>query len=338
MFKRVFKELEIQNLRLHSDNDESLGRFRSNNPERQASPLIALDLVNTSSPSQSFNKPKNLDFLEIMKNYNEKFIVLSQGGRPLLIDLNQNDMYSLFNEKICRKIDGRSSCRSDCSCPRSVDLAMQLYEKGGVHNFHQLGNYLIGAVVEQQTDPMSRIAVEFDGNMRNILSIYCKCRLFLCPHAYALIYFRAKVNNFYAIRLPNEIYHKDVSQLNLTKFYGFLLEEARSLPMFKDFHTSNFNQEQSYKQNFLQAPFIYAYCHKILLPPAPAILLEQTRARKWINDLYMKRQHHSMTSLAPVASAGDLFHMNEHENRHMSHKVQTSLCFNSSKSHGSKRY
>lgn len=167
MFKRVFKELEIQNLRLHTDTDDSLERLRSNNLDRQsAMPLVAMDLVNTSSTKNSSSHsstPTNFDFLEIMKSYDEKFVVLSQGARPLLLDINQNDTYALFNEKVCRKIDGRSSCRSECSCPRSVDLAMQLYEKGGVHNFHQLGNYLIGAVVEQQTDPMSRVAVEFDG-------------------------------------------------------------------------------------------------------------------------------------------------------------------------------
>ncbi len=100
------------------------------------------------------------------------------------------------------------------------------------------------------------------------------------------------------------MFHKQIQQTELVKFYGFFVEESRSLPIIKDYHATSWNYDQCIKQNHLQTPFLYAFCHKNLLPLDYAILEEQTRARKWISDLYMKRNSQSLSGMTPLPNAG----------------------------------
>lgn len=110
------------------------------------------------------------------------------------------------------------------------------------------------------------------------------------------------------------MFNKNIPQTELIKFYGFYIEESRSLPMIKDYHSRCWNYEQSLKQKDLQTPLLYAFCHKNLLPIDFAIAEEQIRARKWISDLYMKRNSQSLISigLSPLPNAGGINHVKEH--------------------------
>ena len=56
----------------------------------------------------------------------------------------------------CTKDDGKTSCKPNCDCFRSLEIGMQIYDKGGVQSFNQFGNHLIGYLIEQQTDPKQK--------------------------------------------------------------------------------------------------------------------------------------------------------------------------------------
>lgn len=291
MITRVFKEFDYQTLILPLQQDDS---------------LTASGFTTT------------LTFHEIMKNYDEKFIAIEQGPKPFFLDIKLTDLIKIFSIPVCTRADGRSICSRECKCLNSMEIGMQLYEKGSIHCFHQMGQFLIGSIVEQQTDPLSKIAIEFDSQMRQIKSIHCPCRLSFCPHAFALIYFRMKVKAFYAIKLPTELFLHPIPQIELLKTYGFIMHEARQLPMIRDYHSRVMTSEQLTtqlltNQQQLQTPFIYIYCHKNILPLDSTIVEEQARARRWISDLFMKRnsqqqqQQQQQCNMAPIASAGDLF-------------------------------
>ncbi len=112
----------------------------------------------------------------------------------------------------------------------------------------------------------------------------------------------------------------------MIKFYGFLIEEAHSLPILRDYHSRCWNSDQSYNQTHIKSPYLYAFCNKILLPLDHLIVEEQTRARKWISDLYMKRNCQSLNSMAPLPNAGGKIHTCISANHIESLQI---LCFSS---------
>ena len=87
------------------------------------------------------------------------------------------------------------------------------------------------------------------------------------------------------------------------KFYAYLVEESRSLPIMCDYRGKQWTQDQlrSYSDTILGNSAIYAYCHKSLLPISNSIIEEQARARKWISDLHTKRSF-SYSSFQPLGA------------------------------------
>ena len=86
-------------------------------------------------------------------------------------------------------------------------------------------------------------------------------------------------------------------QTELVKFYSFFIDETRSLPIVKDYHSISLNYEQCLSQKHLRIPYLYAFCHKNMLPLDYAILEEENRARKWIGDLLRKNPTQSTSQL-----------------------------------------
>ena len=108
------------------------------------------------------NDACNSTFIKLIKAYSENFIIISQKEKAVYLNITLSDLVGFFSIPLCTKADGCTRCKYNCDCSRSLDVGMQIYERGGVHNFHQFGNFIIGYVVEQQTDPLTRIAIEFE--------------------------------------------------------------------------------------------------------------------------------------------------------------------------------
>ena len=95
------------------------------------------------------------------------------------------------------------------------------------------------------------------------------------------------------------------------KFFGYLVEEARSLPLMCDYQTQiTLKSMAHFKQYFKQyadvnSSMMYAYCHKSLLPMPFNIVEEQTRARKWISDLHTKKSQANGSSSASNIAGGN---------------------------------
>lgn len=193
MFLRYNKEFNFENLRLDSG---------ANRPSNFSSCSSLSSLSSVSSIESVTTKAQEVNFQTLINTYNENFLIISQKEKPSFINLTISDLIRLFSMPICTKDDSKTCCKQNCDCFRSLEIGMQIYDKGGVQSFNQFGNFIIGYLIEQQTDPMTRIAIEFDFQMKQIRKIHCTCRFFYCPHAFALIYFRLKVPAFYAIRLP----------------------------------------------------------------------------------------------------------------------------------------
>ena len=103
-----------------------------------------------------------MTFGKLIDLFNENFIIISQKDKASYLQLTLSDIINFFSVSICTKNDGRTKCRYNCDCLKSLDIGMQIYEKGGVQNFHQFGNFVIGCVIEQQTDPLTRVTIEFE--------------------------------------------------------------------------------------------------------------------------------------------------------------------------------
>ncbi len=126
--------------------------------------------------------------------------------------------------------------------------------------------------------------------MKKITRIFCPCKFMYCPHAFAVLYFRLKIQSFYAIRLPEQLFEAGgLDQAELVKFYAYLVEESRLLPLMCDYCPKELSMEQFKQYADVNSSMMYAYCHKSLLPMPFNIIEEQSRARKWISDLYSKR-------------------------------------------------
>ena len=128
----------------------------------------------------------------------------------------------------------------------------------------------------------------FQSSLNAIKRIYCPCNIHFCPHANAVLNFRIKVGNFYAIKLPRQIYSDLLSQNELVKLYAYLIDEARALPILRDFRL-NRASNHLLRSGKLASELVYAYCSKSLLPIDFAIVEEQARAKKWISDLFARR-------------------------------------------------
>ncbi len=130
--------------------------------------------------------------------------------------------------------------------------------------------------------------------MKKIKRIICPCKFMYCPHAFAVLYFRLKIQSFYAIRLPEQLFEEGaLNQSEVTKFFGYLVEESRLLPLMCDYTPRDLSMEQFKQYANVNSSMMYAYCHKSLLPMPMNIIEEQSRARKWISDLYSKRSMNS---------------------------------------------
>lgn len=274
MFQRKSYEINYETFRLDSD-------YKSQSSEHE----------NTK-----------ITFSELMRIYQENFIIISQKDKAAYLQLTLSDIIGFFSIPVCTKQDGRTKCKYNCDCAKSLDIGMQIYEKGGVQNFHQFGNFVIGCVIEQQTDPLTRVAIEFEkSSMKHIRRIYCPCKFMYCPHAFAVLYFRLKIQSFYAIKLPQELFDGRMTQAELTKFYGYIIEQSRALPLMCDYQ-AKWSLENFKQYADVSSSMMYAYCHKSLLPIPFNIIEEQSRARKWISDLHTKRslsvaQHNSNPSI-----------------------------------------
>ena len=214
MFQRDNKELSFENLRLENSllkatSQRNLSSSSLSTSQSSLSSTCSSTASSSSSSSSSCNMNNETDqaqeeitFLSMMKTYNENFIIISQKEKAAFLNLTLSDIIRFFSMPSCTKQDGKLGCKMNCDCFRSLEIGMQIYDKGGVQSFNQFGNYLIGYLIEQQTDPMTRIAIEMDTSMRQIRKIYCPCKFHYCPHAFALLYFRIKLPTFYAIKLP----------------------------------------------------------------------------------------------------------------------------------------
>ena len=80
-----------------------------------------------------------------------------------------------------------------------------------------------------------------------------------------------------------------MTQTELTKFYGYIIEQSRSLPLMCDYQAKEWSLEHFKQYADVNSSMMYAYCHKSLLPIPFNIIEEQSRARKWISDLHSKR-------------------------------------------------
>lgn len=103
----------------------------------------------------------------------------------------------------------------------------------------------------------------------------------------------------------NSVLDESIPQGELTKFYSYIIENARSLPIIRDYQSKSngiLNATEMIgmpaELGPLKSSFIYGYCHKSLLPVDFAIAEEQARAKKWIGDIYRSRG-----SLQPSSSA-----------------------------------
>jgi len=280
-----------------------------------------------------------MTFGKLIDLFNENFIIISQKDKASYLQLTLSDIINFFSVSICTKNDGRTKCRYNCDCLKSLDIGMQIYEKGGVQNFHQFGNFVIGCVIEQQTDPLTRVTIEFEkSTMKNIKRIYCPCKIVYCPHAFAVLYFRLKIQSFYAIKLPQQLFNNSMDQKELVKFYGYIVEESRSLPLMCDYQIKDWSFEKFKQYADSNSSMMYAYCHKSLLPIPYNIIEEQSRARKWMSDLAMKRslschnltqqyqhhthnQHHNQL----VNSASEYNFGNRNKHNHFNSQPQNKL-------------
>ena len=97
------------------------------------------------------------------------------------------------------------------------------------------------------------------------------------------------------------MFNESIEQVELIKFYGYLIEESRSLPIMCDYQTKEWSPKQLKQYTEINGSMMYAYCHKSLLPIPVNIIEEQARARKWISDLHTKRSF-SCTTFASMAN------------------------------------
>ncbi len=100
------------------------------------------------------------------------------------------------------------------------------------------------------------------------------------------------INNLLAVLTES------IEQSELIKFYGYLLEESRSLPIMCDYQA----KENNNIKPDTNGSMVYTYCHKSLLPVPVNIIEEQARARKWMSDLHTKRSF-SCASFIPTANS-----------------------------------
>lgn len=91
------------------------------------------------------------------------------------------------------------------------------------------------------------------------------------------------------------VFDGSLEQSELMKFFGYLVEEARSLPLMCDYQTKEWSLEHFKQYADVNSSMMYAYCHKSLLPIPFNIIEEQSRARKWISDLHTKRSQLNST-------------------------------------------
>jgi hypothetical protein len=113
--------------------------------------------------NDDYDQKNKLTFNNIIKNYNQTFQLINQyDNKALLIKMKLGNIVHSFSLPLCLKSDLVTRCRPNCDCLTSLDIGMQIYKKGCVHSFHQFKNIIIGYINEQQTDPISRIAIEFN--------------------------------------------------------------------------------------------------------------------------------------------------------------------------------
>lgn len=106
---------------------------------------------------------EKISFKDLLKSYRESFCVVSQNDYPIYFKLRSSDLIRYFSVPICTRADGKSNCRlTNCGCMTSAEIGIKIYEKSGVHSFHQFANYIIGYVLEQTTDSLTRVAIEFN--------------------------------------------------------------------------------------------------------------------------------------------------------------------------------
>ena len=148
---RFYKEFEIQKLRLDGDD----GNYCKQDGFVESIQVTSDDHVSTGD--------KNLKWIEIVQRNKETFSLIMQDyNRPKLLNLNKSETSALFSVPLCYKRDGTTQCKNNCNCVKSTVIGTNLRNKGCVHGFYQMSNYLIGSIVDHQTDPLTKIAIELD--------------------------------------------------------------------------------------------------------------------------------------------------------------------------------
>jgi hypothetical protein len=89
----------------------------------------------------------------------------------------------------------------------------------------------------------------------------------------------------FAYKKKKTVMSKHKTHLEMTKLYRYLIEESRNLPIITDYNENSVKKAAKSATNST----IYAYCHKSVLPIDQNIIEEQSRARKWISDIFLKR-------------------------------------------------
>ena len=154
---RFYKEFEIQNLKLDVADCIQDGFIEN---------------IQVKINDQVSTGDKNLKWTEIVQSNKETFSLIMQDyQRPELLNLNKNETSALFSVPVCYKRDGTTQCKNNCNCLNSTTIGTNLRNKGCVFSFYQMSNYLIGSIVEQATDPMTKVAIELDRYV-SIIFIY----------------------------------------------------------------------------------------------------------------------------------------------------------------------
>jgi hypothetical protein len=109
------------------------------------------------------NSSEILNYSEFLKKQINRFFMIEQNFKNVqFFNLNMNYLCRTFDVPICIGIETMAPCSRRCVCESVNSIGYNLYKRGCVHNFHQIGNYLIGSIIEQQTDPFTRVAIRLD--------------------------------------------------------------------------------------------------------------------------------------------------------------------------------
>ena len=134
---------------------------------KETQPLAESNALESNEKDKTMKAPTkpiraSVSFLDLMKTHKENFIIISQKDKSAYLQLTLSDIIGFFSIPVCTREDGRTKCKYNCDCAKSLEIGMQIYDKGGVQNFHQFGNFVIGCVIEQQTDPLTRVTIQFE--------------------------------------------------------------------------------------------------------------------------------------------------------------------------------